>query len=527
MPRKQAQQYSDLPQGAVVMSAPTDQSAYSDLPPGAEVMPGRVPESGATISAAPPSGLTHPINWLNEAESDLKYGGGKTWLGRGFKAVGGQPLYSGTSEQAADVIAGPILGTSRLTRGLLGGAETPLTKTDYEKEHPIKTGVRNLNNVIGGAGQAATLPLAATQPEFLARAAIPATAGAVGSKATKALGGDQDTQELVGNLTGIAAGGIQEGGPGLLKSFKEGAPNVSAKAGALGKVLGKEAVSKVPVLGRVVQRPSIGDYWKAVTAKAPSEPVYPGAPLPDYPFPRDVFQGEVPEIPTPEPEPVSASAPLKAVPRENAPITTSGQTLGRTPLPKPAGEFELPRSGEPIDTRSATEIYKEKFLQPKEFEVQPEQPQAQQPTARPTLGRPRPRGAAYKYWRSTGSPPYETLPPGAKADAYINEVLGKGARTEATPSQDLVATLEQSLKDVQAKKAAGSVLGKDQGSALGRAPTAPVSTDEIPYEESAQSVFDNILNGPGIKMTPEEIKAWKEYQAKNPFINIKPRAKKN
>lgn len=239
-----------------------------------------------SISAAPPSGLMHPINWLNEAESDLKYGGGKTWLGRGFKAVGGQPLYSGTSEQVADTIAGPILGTSRMMRGLLSGAETPLTKTEYEKAHPVKTGVRALNNVVGGAGQAAALPLAATNPEFLARAAVPVTAGAVGSYVTKELGGDQDTQELVGNLTGLAAGAVQEGAPTLGRAARESAPNMTAKATALGKTAAQDAVSRVPVLGRMVRRPSIPDYIEAARAKAKPASV----PEPEFVSDDDVME---------------------------------------------------------------------------------------------------------------------------------------------------------------------------------------------------------------------------------------------
>lgn len=36
---------------------------------------------------------------------------------------------------------------------------------------------------------------------------------------------------------------------------------------AVGKVAAQDAASRVPVAGRLVRRPSIGDYWKAVTAK--------------------------------------------------------------------------------------------------------------------------------------------------------------------------------------------------------------------------------------------------------------------
>src|SRR5437867_7080566 len=60
------------------------------------------PDRGAThqgtISATPPIGLMHPINWLQSAENDIRGGGDTTWLGRGYKAAGGQPLESGTSE---------------------------------------------------------------------------------------------------------------------------------------------------------------------------------------------------------------------------------------------------------------------------------------------------------------------------------------------------------------------------------------------------------------------------------------------
>src|SRR4051812_13061057 len=36
---------------------------------------------------------------------------------------------------------------------------------------------------------------------------------------------------------------------------------------AVGKVAAQDAASRVPVAGRLVRRPSIGDYWKAATAK--------------------------------------------------------------------------------------------------------------------------------------------------------------------------------------------------------------------------------------------------------------------
>lgn len=54
---------------------------------------------------------------------------------------------------------------------------------------------------------------------------------------------------------------------------------VAPKVAATAKVLGKEAVSRIPFAGRLVERPSIGDYVRAVTAKSAEEPKTVGAPI--------------------------------------------------------------------------------------------------------------------------------------------------------------------------------------------------------------------------------------------------------
>lgn len=115
-----------------------------------------------------------------------------------------------------------------------------------------------------------------------------------------ALGGAADQFEKgdiaggLGSSVGIAAmthGGspeVQENAALAVKSpvkaaagvVKDIAPDLGAKAGALAKVAGQHAISKIPVVGNMVRRPSLFDYGQALRTKAP---VFPGARFPEVP----------------------------------------------------------------------------------------------------------------------------------------------------------------------------------------------------------------------------------------------------
>ena len=65
-------------------------------------------------------------------------------------------------------------------------------------------------------------------------------------------------------------------GPKLIDAVRSGTgaigdamPNLAAKMKAVGKVAGQDAVSRIPIAGRVVRRPSFSDYWTAAKTRAP------------------------------------------------------------------------------------------------------------------------------------------------------------------------------------------------------------------------------------------------------------------
>jgi hypothetical protein len=150
----------------------------------------------------------------------------------------------------------------------------------------------------------------------------------------------------------------------------DAAPNLTAKVKAFGKLGGQEAISHVPVAGRLVRRPSYGDLWDAVKAKAPGSrgevlppstdqiPGRPYAPNPRY------------EAPT-QPIPARQGMMLPPGPAPRVPLWKSLQTEGtevpsivdrqpyaqaarapRTPAAAPAPRVPLieQMGGKPVET---------------------------------------------------------------------------------------------------------------------------------------------------------------------------------
>lgn len=84
-------------------------------------------------------------SWLDDAESDLRYGGTRTLPGKVLNFLGAKGINLGVSEGAADKMASPLVGSINAARGI---AKTP--------QHPIAGPLE----AIGGALQAAEIPLA-------------------------------------------------------------------------------------------------------------------------------------------------------------------------------------------------------------------------------------------------------------------------------------------------------------------------------------------------------------------------------
>lgn len=109
---------------------------------------GYTPQSGdANISASP----TGAGAWLNNLESDFRYGTDRTMPGRMLKAMGAQGINVGSQAGAADsTLATPVLGPIHAAQGI---AETP--------DHPIRGPLKTL----GGALETMTLPASFVAPE--------------------------------------------------------------------------------------------------------------------------------------------------------------------------------------------------------------------------------------------------------------------------------------------------------------------------------------------------------------------------
>lgn len=180
----------------------------------------------------------------------------------------------------------------------------------------------------------------ANTPEILRQAGIAPDQGlketseAYGKSMQMSLGGgglEKVRQELLPVAAGVAA---------------KLPPNVKA----LGKLGAQDALSHIPVAGRLVRRPSIMDYVKA--ARTQPEPVYPGAPFPEAP-------PTYPGAPYPENPGTFPGAPLPAKPSPEllqgralarggaAPPEPPSASLGRVPLAKQMQT--APQSANPVN----------------------------------------------------------------------------------------------------------------------------------------------------------------------------------
>lgn len=163
-------------------------------------------------------------------------------------------------------------------------------------------------------------PLAAlSTPAAVAKGVVGSALGApVARKAAELLGAGPTLKDFA------ETGGGVVGGMASQAELPSVTPNAKAKMFELSKTAGKELVSRVPLAGRVVQRPSVFDWVNAAKAKAPEtpRPVYPSEP-----------QG--PQIPFE----LQQAAPLRHLPETGAkPASVTGEALGTLSKPK---EFTL------------------------------------------------------------------------------------------------------------------------------------------------------------------------------------------
>ncbi|HLJ26553.1 MAG TPA: hypothetical protein VKY85_07570 [Candidatus Angelobacter sp.] len=136
-----------------------------------------------------PGGLT---GWLQDLRADVTHGSDLTFPGKVLKSMGAKGTETGTSPGAAAMIGGPAVGPVDVAGGL-----------NQVGHGNIRRGV---NQTMQGVGESVALPLAATNPEFLALAA-PATAAQTGAtKLIQKMGADPETAQFLTNVAGIGLG---------------------------------------------------------------------------------------------------------------------------------------------------------------------------------------------------------------------------------------------------------------------------------------------------------------------------------
>jgi hypothetical protein len=170
----------------------------------------------ATISARE-SGLSHPLNYLEDVMGDIRHGSGTTFPGRVLRKTGAPGIDTGVPESVGEVMGGPLIGPVKVAHGV-GTAVSG---------HPV----RGINEAVEGAGQTVAPLIGATNPEFLPSLALYGSLQHGVQKGTESLGADPDTAEMIGNVATVAVPSLHAATPRVSRY-------VASKAEPIGKVLG-------------------------------------------------------------------------------------------------------------------------------------------------------------------------------------------------------------------------------------------------------------------------------------------------
>lgn len=294
-------------------------------------------QSTGTISARE-SGITHPINWLEDLQGDIMHGSGDTFPGRVLRGMGAHGLQSGVNEGTARMIGGPLIGPVDVAHGVSTGVTG----------HPIK----GINEAVRGVGESALPVIAATNPELLPRL-IPAGTGlsliqrgvqGAGEK----LGIDPDYAELAGNAAAVGAAAAPHAWPYVRRPL-----GIAISKGA-------DAIDAVTHPAQTLR--NLGDRWAEQPAPATTEQtpemqdfmdrmrVFQDTP--QAPPPRDfasanetVGQTAQPQHPSANPQRGVRLLP-KAPTQYPIGVSTRFRSTGQTsPSPAPEPEIILPERG--------------------------------------------------------------------------------------------------------------------------------------------------------------------------------------
>jgi hypothetical protein len=283
------------------------------------------------------------------------------------------------------------------------------------------------------------------------------------------------------------------------------------KGKAIAKVAGQDAISRIPVAGRVVRRPSIGDYWNAAKTKAP-QPVFPGAPDP---------------IATPEQLNPSLVSEARTLPGQISPeriVPEEPAILRAQPIPARTG-LALPPGPPSAILEPALDATGENKPFAGGMDEAPEAaaPQAAAPSAPPTILSPiestptpntTPAAIEQQLNDALGGKPAEPLIKGVslrnQAAMQKARTLAdlSGSATDAPPTAgptDLQSLLQKSLDQVNAKEAAANppAAPASKPGTVGDLPTAIKKSlqQAEPLPEGFTPVESSVLKG--FKYSPE------------------------
>lgn len=160
--------YDDLDDATLEKNVLAKYPQYSDLPRSQPQQQG-TPITDKTTMQAQPSGV---LPWLKSFEGDVRYGSQNTAPGKLLHFLGAQGVNQGSQAQAGDLMASPILGTTRAAQGV---AELPSRPWQGTKD------------IVGGTLQAGQIPLSFLGGRAVNEAAeglsnaIPSTERAIGN----------------------------------------------------------------------------------------------------------------------------------------------------------------------------------------------------------------------------------------------------------------------------------------------------------------------------------------------------------
>lgn len=316
-----------LPPGAVLRPLQTQTQDVEGLPPGA-VVKSLPPSATSTPSGPIPiyEGYRRAGNVLKEAGKDL--------LG----AVGGM----------ADTAFSPGIGPAfKLGQGIVGGHMQAYqdAKDAAEKGQTTKSIFKSV---------AAGVPIVGPMSSD-----IYDSAEAGNNDEALGKGISRTLQVMSIAPEGSVIPNPASGTLGLMSKVKlPSTPDLGAKVSAVGKLAGQDALSHIPILGRVVRRPSFVDYLEAAkttadpqlslfnkTPKLGDSPLFSSSPelapqpakFNDASLPPQLQLPAGPRI-TPPPADTSGSVPFTPPPFSN---TTRAQRLGLMLSEKASGPIEL------------------------------------------------------------------------------------------------------------------------------------------------------------------------------------------